>query len=235
MIVNKGDSIRFTATATGGSEKYRYNVLMYDLVTQKWETIVEDIMTNTYVWTATDVGSKIFYMEVKDENGDVARSTGMDVVIVTTSHIVVEDKVDKNDEFNKDYRVDKIAEVNEEDKVDKSDNVELSPTGFIKTKAGWVYMVDEEIDTGYTGLAKNKHGWWYVKEGKLDLTYTGLAKNKHGWWYVKDGRIDFTYTGIAENQHGLWYVKDGKIDYTYSGTVLYEDCSYNVIKGSVKQ
>ncbi len=74
-----GDKVTFTATATGGEGPYTYSFLIHNVTTGKWAKVRDNIISNTYVWSASGAGERIFYVEVKDSTGTVARSEGVEV------------------------------------------------------------------------------------------------------------------------------------------------------------
>ena len=112
--------------------------------------------------------------------------------------------------------------------------IDTTYTGMAKNDYGWWYFNNGSIDTTYTGMAKNDYGWWYFKNGRIDTTYTGMAKNDYGWWYFANGKINTKFTGIAQNDYGMWYFTNGRINTKFTGNVTYNDITYRVVKGQVK-
>ncbi len=69
-----GQSVKLTASATGGAGSYTYSFLIYNPTTGNWGRLNDFKSTNTYSWTASGSGERQFYVDVKDANGTVVRS-----------------------------------------------------------------------------------------------------------------------------------------------------------------
>ncbi len=76
-----GDTISFTANATGGSGNYTYSFLMYNEAAGTWYRFSSFAAANTYNWTIASAGNRTFFVEVKDSTGTVVRSAGIKVAI----------------------------------------------------------------------------------------------------------------------------------------------------------
>ncbi len=76
----KGDKIKVTATANGGSGTYKYSYLIHNTTTNEWARVKDNVTSNTYTWTAGSAGTRVFYVEVTDSKGTTVRSKGLTVV-----------------------------------------------------------------------------------------------------------------------------------------------------------
>ena len=52
---------------------------MYNKTTNQWAKLKDFSSTNKITWTAGSVGERQFYVDVKDKNGNVVRSSVMNV------------------------------------------------------------------------------------------------------------------------------------------------------------
>ena len=77
--VSAGGKVVVTGTASGGSGNYTYSFLMYNKSTGGWYRFSDFNSSNTLTWTATGVGAREFYVEVKDSTGKVVRSSAINV------------------------------------------------------------------------------------------------------------------------------------------------------------
>lgn len=75
-----GDSVTFTAAAAGGSGVYTYSYIVYNKTTGLWFRLADNISADTYTWTSGSVGDRMFYVDVKDENGTIVRSNAINVI-----------------------------------------------------------------------------------------------------------------------------------------------------------
>ena len=74
-----GDKITFTAEGVGGKAGYTYKMVVYNKTTKIWGLVQNFSSNNTITWTAGTAGDREFYIDVKDADGNVARSTVMNV------------------------------------------------------------------------------------------------------------------------------------------------------------
>ena len=75
-----GDKITFTAEGVGGKAGYTYKMVVYNKTTKIWGLVQNFSSNNTITWTAGSAGDREFYIDVKDADGNVARSTVMNVI-----------------------------------------------------------------------------------------------------------------------------------------------------------
>ena len=74
-----GDKITFTAAATGGKAGYTYKMVVYNKTTKTWGLVQNFNANNKITWTAGSAGDREFYIDVKDADGKVVRSSVMNV------------------------------------------------------------------------------------------------------------------------------------------------------------
>mgnify|MGYP000768928498 FL=1 len=74
-----GDKITFTAAATGGKADYTYKMVVYNKTTKMWGLVQNFNANNKITWTAGSAGDRDFYIDVKDADGKVVRSSVMNV------------------------------------------------------------------------------------------------------------------------------------------------------------
>ncbi len=72
--VNVGSSITLTATATGGDGNYNYTFLVKNVSTGSSATLADSVSTNKHTWKAESAGTREFYVEVTDGDGNTVRS-----------------------------------------------------------------------------------------------------------------------------------------------------------------
>ena len=75
-----GDKITFTAEGIGGKAGYTYKMVVYNKTTKIWGLVQNFSSNNTITWTAGTAGDREFYIDVKDADGNVARSAAMNVI-----------------------------------------------------------------------------------------------------------------------------------------------------------
>ncbi|MDO5338971.1 MAG: BspA family leucine-rich repeat surface protein [Eubacteriales bacterium] len=74
-----GDKITFTAEGAGGKAGYTYKMVVYNKTTKTWG-LVQNFSTNDKItWTAGSAGDREFYIDVKDSDGKIVRSSVMNV------------------------------------------------------------------------------------------------------------------------------------------------------------
>jgi len=74
-----GDKITFTAEGVGGKAGYTYKMVVYNKTTKIWGLVQNFSSNNTITWIAGTTGDREFYIDVKDADGNVARSNVMNV------------------------------------------------------------------------------------------------------------------------------------------------------------
>ena len=74
-----GDKITFTASASGGKAGYTYKMIVYNKTTKTWGLVQNFNANNKITWTAGSAGDRDFYIDVKDADGKVVRSSVMNV------------------------------------------------------------------------------------------------------------------------------------------------------------
>ena len=76
---NVGEKITFTAHGIGGKAGYTYKMVVYNKTTKTWGLVQNFSSNNAITWVAGSAGDREFYIDVKDADGNVARSTVMNV------------------------------------------------------------------------------------------------------------------------------------------------------------
>ena len=74
-----GDKITFTAEGSGGKAGYTYKMVVYNKTTKTWGLVQNFNANNKITWTAGSAGDRDFYIDVKDADGKVVRSSVMNV------------------------------------------------------------------------------------------------------------------------------------------------------------
>ena len=75
-----GDKITFTAEGIGGKAGYTYKMVVYNKTTKIWGLVQNFSSNNAITWVAGSAGDREFYIDVKDADGNVARSAVMNVI-----------------------------------------------------------------------------------------------------------------------------------------------------------
>lgn len=75
-----GDTVKFSATAKGGSGNYTYSLIVKNETTGEWARIKDNVSESTFTWKAKSAGKRTFYIDVKDSTGKVVRSSAITVV-----------------------------------------------------------------------------------------------------------------------------------------------------------
>ena len=75
-----GDKITFTAEGIGGKAGYTYKMVVYNKTTKTWGLVQNFSSNNKITWIAGTTGDREFYIDVKDADGNVARSAVMNVI-----------------------------------------------------------------------------------------------------------------------------------------------------------
>ena len=74
-----GDKVTFTAEGAGGKAGYTYKMVVYNKTTKTWGLVQKFNANNKITWTAGSTGDREFYIDVKDADGNVVRSSVMNV------------------------------------------------------------------------------------------------------------------------------------------------------------
>ena len=74
-----GENVTFTAAANGGTGKYTYKFLVYNKTTNQWAKLQDFGVASKLTWTAGSAAERQFFVDVKDSNGTVVRSSVMNV------------------------------------------------------------------------------------------------------------------------------------------------------------
>ena len=77
---NVGEKITFTAHGIGGKAGYTYKMVVYNKTTKTWGLVQNFSSNNAITWVAGSAGDREFYIDVKDADGNVARSAVMNVI-----------------------------------------------------------------------------------------------------------------------------------------------------------
>ena len=77
---NVGEKITFTAHGIGGKAGYTYKMVVYNKITKTWGLVQNFSSNNAITWVAGSAGDREFYIDVKDADGNVARSAVMNVI-----------------------------------------------------------------------------------------------------------------------------------------------------------
>ncbi|GEM_PF-2671097 len=78
-IAQKGDNIRITAKASGGTGKYQYRFLLKNPKTNNVIVLRDYSSSAAYVWKVSGEGARHIYVDVKDGRGVVVRSSAYGV------------------------------------------------------------------------------------------------------------------------------------------------------------
>ena len=88
--VKSGDSVTISTALKNANGKYTYKFIVYDTDTQQFTDLQDFSSDSSYTWntTATDVGSKQIYVDVKDSEGNITRSNAVDVKVERVEEVV---------------------------------------------------------------------------------------------------------------------------------------------------
>ncbi len=75
--VTVGSAVTVKALATGGSGSYTYSFLVHNQANDSWYRFGDFAAASSYTWTAGNAGTREFFVEVKDGNGTVVRSSAV--------------------------------------------------------------------------------------------------------------------------------------------------------------
>ena len=76
-----GDKI--TLKASGGDANCTYKVIVYNKKTKQWGKIQDYSKNTTINWTAGSDGDRQFFVDIKDANGKVTRSSATEVKVIS--------------------------------------------------------------------------------------------------------------------------------------------------------
>ena len=76
-----GTAITINASAVGGTGNYTYSFLVHNLANDSWYRFGDFAKESSYIWTAGSSGTREFFVEVKDSNGTVVRSSAVVVTV----------------------------------------------------------------------------------------------------------------------------------------------------------
>ncbi len=80
--IELGQTVKITANVSGGKGPYTYSYIIYNQDSKKWHRVTGGFTSkNTYNWKATSMGTRVFYVEVKDATGEVVRSKAVKVSV----------------------------------------------------------------------------------------------------------------------------------------------------------
>ena len=66
--------------ALEGKAGYTYKMVVYNKTTKTWGLVQNFSSNNAITWVAGSAGDREFYIDVKDADGNVARSAVMNVI-----------------------------------------------------------------------------------------------------------------------------------------------------------
>ena len=87
-----GDKI--TLKASGGDANCTYKVIVYNKKTKQWGKIQDYSKNTTINWTSGSDGDRQFFVDIKDANGKVTRSSATEVKVI--SYIINTNVTSKN-------------------------------------------------------------------------------------------------------------------------------------------
>ena len=89
--VTAGDKLTLTASTNKSGCTYKF--LIYNPATNQWFKLQNFGSKNTYTWTAGSAGTRQFYVDVKDSDGNVTRSKVVNVTIGSSGALSVKTTV----------------------------------------------------------------------------------------------------------------------------------------------
>ena len=87
---------KLTLTASTDKSGCTYKFLIYNPSTNQWFKLQDFGSKNTYTWTAGSAGTRQFYVDVKDSDGNVTRSKVVNVTIASSGALSVKTSVSAN-------------------------------------------------------------------------------------------------------------------------------------------
>jgi hypothetical protein len=91
VAVSAGDKLTLTASTNKSGCTYKF--LIYNPATNQWFKLQDFGSKNTYTWTAGSAGTRQFYVDVKDSDGNVTRSKVVNVTIGSSGALSVKTTV----------------------------------------------------------------------------------------------------------------------------------------------
>ena len=79
--VATGTVVTISAAAAGGNGNYTYSFLVHNLANDSWYRFGDFAEASSYTWTAGSTGTREFFVEAKDANGTVVRSSAVIVTV----------------------------------------------------------------------------------------------------------------------------------------------------------
>ena len=76
-----GSTVVIRGLAAGGSGSYTYSFLIHNLANDRWYRFGDFAEASSYTWTAGSAGTREFFVEAKDGNGTVVRSSAVIIVV----------------------------------------------------------------------------------------------------------------------------------------------------------
>lgn len=79
--VHTGSVVVISGTAGGGKAPYTYSILVHNKTNESWYRFSGFTNLNSLSWVASGKGEREFFVEVKDEDGTVIRSSAIKVIV----------------------------------------------------------------------------------------------------------------------------------------------------------
>ena len=72
-----GTAVTISALAVGGAGNHTYSFLVHNLENDSWYRFGSFTTASSYTWTAGSAGTREFFIEAKDANGAIVRSSAV--------------------------------------------------------------------------------------------------------------------------------------------------------------